>query len=672
MILLFVMAPTFFVGWIMPQTARAFDKAPSSVDVMHFEPALFRPSMQHLRDTLEVKKKAMLAEIDSLLGTVGTHRAGRLADRLLQTAEDLEKLDDSRGYERLTSFMLKKLDWDHRWQLEFFDAMAARAHYRADFTKVFYEALKKIPARRSVFYRACSMFKMRGDYYEPKLNRYKPQYTRELLGAVARIDKAMSEGVSVYDYTVKTCRESLREHLLDTELRLDFLKQYRDSLNQREEEILGEYLAELSPPDIDIPSLMYEEFTVIKWQQPYEAWREAHPQAKCKAFEAGPYSLSLDRIWAYQCMSPKDERFRKRYFFYPDSLVQHIRLQKIRLSFPVTDKEVTGPLSKKFDAALGEGTDRSEVHDLGAAAWSRIRSWETPDFTMLLFRNASRADWWNGLPQVEIIARSNELIRWTKVMEDIRWRRGQSSSDSLKADRLARTLVSHVPGIREMVHQLDTHQAVLDLIDRVMEFTPPNGEILAARLYQVDELADKLMSIPYKADQFKHWEQELSEYGAAFPSNHYGHYYNHAFMRQLLEENLSGYWAEEAFLWGLKTGYFANPTEDPATFLQIIPPAEEHLKQYPDSRIRARVLLVLAQAHETGWNAGRVSPHDPYVELERFREDAPAHRKKAIHYYSMLLEEYPSHYFAEAARIKLRWLNMGLSTNRKYYYYIND
>lgn len=662
---------TVLVGLIIPQTGHYVDRPTTTVEFRHLEPAPVHLSMQQ-QDTLEARKKTLLAKIDSLLGNIGNHRQSRLADNILQAAKELEELDEPVGYERIISFMLEKLDWDDRSHLHFFDAIAARAHYRADFTKVFYEALLRIPARRSVLYRACSMFKMRGDFYEPKLNRYQPHYTRELLGAVARINKALSEGVSVYDYTVKTCQESLREHLLDTDLRMAFLEQYQDSLNQREEEVLSEYLAVISPPDIDIPALMYQEFMGIQWHQPYEAWREAHPEAECKAFEAGPYSLSLDRIWAYRCMSPEEERFRKRYFFYPDSQAQTIRLQKIRLSFPVTDKEVVGPLSEKFDATLGEGEDRSEVHDLGAAAWSRIRSWDTQNFSMLLFRNSSRADWWNGLPQVEIIARSNELIRWSKAMEDIRWRRGQSNSDSLQADRLARTLAPYVPGIREKVHQLETHEAVLTLITNVMEFSPPDEEIRAAQLYQADELADQLMSIPYNAGQVEEWEQVLSEYGAAFPSNHYGHYYNHAFMRQLLDENLSGYWAEEAFLWGLKAGIFANPTEDPATFLQVIPHAEKHLEQHPGSHIRARVLLVLAQAHETGWNTGQVSPHDPYVELERFREDAPRHLKKAIHYYSLLLEEYPGHYFAGAAEIKLRWLKMGLSTNRKYYYYIND
>jgi hypothetical protein len=212
-------------------------------------------------------------------------------------------------------------------------------------------------------------------------------------------------------------------------------------------------------------------------------------------------------------------------------------------------------------------------------------------------------------------------------------------------------------------------------VKEVMDIAAPDDDVQGAQLYLANQLTRSLTSIPFRADQFEDWYSELSGYGVevGYNSTHYSDYYNNGFLLQILEEELGGYWADEAVLWTLSSGrniYY--DTEEPAQFLQIIPDAEQYLDRHPDTHIRESLLHILARAHETGWSVSQSGENDPYVESERFLPDAEYYRDRAIHHYQSLLDEFPDIPGREAIEIRLRWLMMGLDTNTRAYYYFLD
>ncbi len=95
---------------------------------------------------------------------------------------------------------------------------------------------------------------------------------------------------------------------------------------------------------------------------------------------------------------------------------------------------------------------------------------------------------------------------------------------------------------------------------------------------------------------------------------------------------------------------------------------EEFLGQNPDSHVRSKIILAIAEAHETGWSLSLASPEDAYVDNARYKSDAESHRKQSIAYYERVIKENPK---AVMIREKLKRLRLKLDTNSRAYYYID-
>lgn len=615
-------------------------------------------------DTVESNRDQLLNEITTRLKKIKISRTliSTLVQEILSAARQLSELDDSRGFEKIISHMLK-MDWAQSRNQAFFDAIAARTWHRESFNEVFLTALRDLPlSSGGAIGRACSMF---GKHLGKDKNRMKPEYTRELLSVLARIEER-----NVPEYTAETCEQAFQTHLLDPELRSSFLDQYREELNQRENRVLDLFLKRLQPPETDIPSVMHEAFEEIQWFRSYDEWREQHPAGQCD--DSRQHALrDLDNLWAYRCIYSED-RFRRRYYFFPGRDAEANRLQMIRFSYPVTGIDIGTPLSTLLDNRLGEGERPAALRERGSAYWSETMSWETNNYRLLLFNNSQPARWWKELPQVEMLARSRVLIDWKQTM-DRADRRSFGRGQIPQKEQLVNILKPLLPDLGQRLDQLDSPESILGLVNDLMEITPPDENTRAARLFLADRLATRLLWEGKGAETFDRWGKALSEYKVEFSTSYFGPSYNHIFIRKIREAELKGYWADEALRWILTSGrhsYFGY--EDPAVFKEVIPMAQSHLKKRPDSHIRHQLLLSLARAHETGWALGHSSASDDFVDPSDYSENAGTHLKKAISYYRKLLDEYPDHEQTEVVRIKLRWLLLEVNTNNRYYYNFRD
>lgn len=667
----FLIVAGLFAVFLSYNTCISSINAKSTIANPIQSPYLSKPvsmySISHT-DTTEKEIKELLKEIEKQLDNVAHSRSNYslAASKMLNTAEKLSEMGSEEGYAKIKNFLLN-IDWSKARNRKFYSEIYRHASYRMEFTDVFYEGLKKASAPSQSLSFSCSAFRSNPAF---KKFRFEPKYTYGLLSAMARVEETGK--LDDYHSTYETCKESLRQHLLVPRLRNALLETYQDSLSQGELIILNRFLEIMAPPDVKIHTLMYKTFLDVQWYQPYDHWLKQYPSAKCKTKYGDTLEdlEELDKLWAYRCELP-GERFRKRYYFYPGRDAKSNRLQKVRLSYPVTEVDVITPLASILNDTLGEGKKIKSTHDYGSSAWSNIRSWQADDYRLLLFNNSYPADWWHNLPKVELYSRSQDLREWIEAVQPQYYKGSLSEIKRQERNRVFEDLRTHLTEVREKWELLDSAEVVLEMIHRIMNYSAPDEQIRAAKLYLADLLVDRLTEIGKTAAQFEQWEKRLSEYGVKFTMHHYNTSHNNTFRIQILEERLNGYWADETTVWAVNNGrgtYFG--AEDKDLFKKIIPFASNYLKRHPDTHVKNTLLYALARAHETAWALSLAHPKDGHVNPENYEDDAEMHRKEAVYYYEKLIDQKPEEINMEIIKIRWRWVKLNVSTNsRRYYIY---
>jgi hypothetical protein len=626
----------------------------------------------------EKTKEVLISRLDQTLKEVhklkpDSYSPLNHAEIVMALTDALFSLKNTTGYKKIEEYF-NRADWNTRRDQEFFDAIAARGYHRPELTETFFIGLTKIPASGgSVLGRACSMFHRMNDRW---VVRNAPQFIYGVVSAISRLEQEKNV-THITTYNKKTCEETLLSQLLDERMREAFLTTYLDKLTSNERQILNHFLNRITPPpDEEVVRQIVAAFLSIPWKIEFPIWQKDNPKSVCKGFHGESFVTDADDLWCTACSSQRSS-FQTQFYFYPGAEGKACILQKIRFSYPTTSQNALILLTKQLSGHMGSATSLSKVHDFGSAYWEDVSFWNWQEKEVYVFKNKFEAFTGKGLPLIELLAREQDLVfamgqeeKIEKAIKKENENREMAKKERLYQD-IAKSSPSLISRLREAVNPETHYDILLELLAKI----PQKGSERSAYLYLAEQLAEEIASSA-RFGKLKDWEkkkQVLLGHGIVYAPTHYEEInYNHIFLNRIIEEELSGYWAEEAFM-----GLLIKGCEDVFgagidLFKKIIVQGEDFLKRNPKSHIRQRLLFSLAQAHETGWSLSLASPQDIYVELQNYQADAPYHHEKAILYYKQLISEYPERNEGVLASGKLRHLQLGVDTNSRKFYCISD
>lgn len=627
----------------------------------------------------EKTKEVLISRLDQTLQEVrklkpDIYSPMNHAEIVMALTDTLFSLKNTMGYKKIEEYFTHA-DWNNRRDQEFLDAVAARGYNRTELTETFFIGLAKIPASGgSVLGRACSMFNRMNDRW---VVRDAPRFIYGVVYAISRLEQEKSV-THVTTYNKKTCEETLLSQLLDERMREAFLTTYHGKLTNNERHILDRFLAKITPPsDEDVVKQFVRDFLAIPWKVELAVWQKRNPDSACEIFHGMSYLTHADGLWCAACSSLRNS-FQTQFYFYPDTEGKACTLQKIRFSYPTTSQESLKSLTKQLSKHIEPATPLSKVHDFGSAYWEDVSFWNWQEKEVYAFRNKFEAFTGKGLPLVEILAREQELVFAMRQEEKIKKaiKKEKENREMAKKERLYQDIAKSSPGLISRLREAVNPETHYDILLKLLAKIPEKDSDRSAYLYLAEQLAEKIASSA-RSGELKDWEKKkhvLLEYGIAYAPTHYEEInYNHIFLNRIIEEELTGYWADEAFVIYLQNGCEIEISSNNIELFKIVvAKGEEFLKRNPKSHIRKYVLLSLAEAHETGWSLSLASPQDIYVELQNYQADAPNHHERAILHYKQLISEYPESNESVLASGKLKHLQLGVDTNSRKFYCISD
>jgi hypothetical protein len=414
---------------------------------------------------------------------------------------------------------------------------------------------------------------------------------------------------------IASCERTLLSQLLIERMRDTFVRSYLNQLSVGERRILDRFLARVSPPpDAEVANRLDRAFLAIPWKVEFTRWQRSQAQPSCEIFRGKSYLTRADDLWCVKCTSNAGG-LQQELFFYPDAAGKACTLQMIWFSHPTASSSAVTVTTERLVQHLGHGRPQSRVHGPGAAYWEEISSWNTNGREVLIFRNVLDSQAGEGLPRVDIIAKDQELLSVIQ-QEEATEREIENESQRQEEEKRKRLYGDAAKSLPDVIRNLEkadgaeSHYRVLrDLLPRIAR----RGSERSVQLYLADWLARKLAQAA-DLGQLTDWEkkeQALSAYGLSYTPSTDGVFYSHVFLERIVDEGLTGYWAEEAFLaWLLLGGKLSCQEPDGSKW--VIAKGEEFLRKNTRSHIRQRLLLTLAQAHETSWSLTRII-HEDFV-----------------------------------------------------------
>lgn len=603
------------------------------------------------------------------------HPPTNQADIVVALAEALYVLKGENGYKNIATYF-ESADWNTRRDQWFFDRIAVHSMIRPEMTETFYLALTRMPASAGVILgTACMTFNRVSDTF---IIRDDPRFIRGVISALVRLEQWRE--VPNKEAAISSCEKTLLSQLLDVKMKEAFLISYKAKLISDEQRILNRFLAKIEPPqDAAAVEQLAVAFFNLPWKAEFSVWQKNNPDLSCKTFHGASYVTNTDGLWCFACLSPSGT-LQKRFYFYPDSEGKSCALQKVRFSYPSTSHEIITALTQRLSGRMGAGKSTSNVHDFGAAFWEDIFFWNWQGREVYAFRNKGRSSSGEGLPLIEILGRDTELasaIREEEVAED-RIIEEQKQYEAAKRRRLYQDVAKSLPSLIQRLEKTSDPESQFSVLMELLSIIKKQGSDRAAQLYLANQLAEQLGSAGFggKLADWQAKQQILSGYGVSYFQTHWMDViYNHVFIKKIIDEGLSGYWAEEAyFAWVLMGSHRYDGCTDGPTelFKRVIDRGEDFLKKNPMSHIQKELLKAIAEAHETGWSLSLASPDDEYVKAENYQAEAPDYQKKAISYYEQFVHEYPDSPEVVPYRSKLKRLRMGLDTNSRKFFCIYD
>jgi hypothetical protein len=586
-------------------------------------------------------------------------------------AKALRALGITEGYGMIREY-LATADWNTPRDQSFFAIVATaldepheRARRAEILVEIYYLALRYMPASRGWdLVSACAYF-----HKDPRsADREESEYIQAVVSALSRLEKAKDSPEKTA--ATASCERTLLSQLLIERMRLTFLRSPLHQLSPNERGILDKFLDKVTPPpDPKVAKQLSEALFSVPWNVTSSTWKRSNPQGSCEIFRGDSSERRADDLWCAKCTVTAG-RLLKGFYFFPNAQGTVCALQKAWFSYPTTSHGAVAATVDALSRQQGPGVPRSTVHGPGSGWWEEISAWNWKGREIYVFR-APGAGPGEDMLGVHIYAQERELIL---AVEQEKAAERSIEKEKEQADRAKEARLYREVGqsLLELVRRLEQSsypelraQVLLDLVPKIAMQGPQR----AAQLYLADWLARELAD-PVKAQYVKDLEQKaraLSAYGVGYEQSYDGILYNHILLKRIVDEGLTGYWRDEAFLEWLtiaNTGSCDAPDE----FKRVIAKGREFLKRNPKSHIRKSLLLALAQAYDTAWSLSRASPW--LVQPENYRVNAEQRRNNAIAYYRQFLSEFPDSNETVLARLRLTRLRLGVDTNSRDFYYI--
>jgi len=606
-------------------------------------------------------------------------------------AGGLHSLKIPDGYQEIARYFAS-VDWSDPNHLAFFDRIVAHASRRSELTETFYLALTRMPASHYLG-RVCSVFN-RG--FEPV--REEPRFLREVVSAISRLEQekpakdytrqprgdtqdiiiVMELDEPAKNYAKESCEKTFLSQLLDEKMREAFLASFLDQLSANEQRILQTFLAKIAPPpDTEVVGHLIKAFFSVPWKAKVSTLQKKDPNLTCEAFRGDGSSRGADELWCHAC-SVKAGQLDKNFYFYLDRRGKSCTLQKVSFSYPSTSNTAVKSLSEQLAKRLGPATLRYKVPEMnliGEAYFWTWRGWE-----VYVFSNQSLARQGEGLPLVEILGMSQELITAMEQQRELErildyhliGPEQHVNKRMVEELQISHPMVGHLLGQKEP-EQAQVYNILLQLLDNT-KTAPPRQQALF--LLAADRLASQLGS----AEEFHspQWDQqrlELARYGLNYHWDPLGAawVYTYDLLWRVWEAHGSTEWGEHAFTLLLNHGWDRSDAcgQGSDQFRDVIHQAEQFLAKRPKSPRRLHVVFALAQAYETWWSLSRAK-QDDYVDSSQHQKGAAIARKRAAKYYEQILSLASKSPEAIYARWRLPRLKLGLDTNQRRFYCIYD
>jgi hypothetical protein len=103
----------------------------------------------------------------------------------------------------------------------------------------------------------------------------------------------------------------------------------------------------------------------------------------------------------------------------------------------------------------------------------------------------------------------------------------------------------------------------------------------------------------------------------------------------------------------------------------VVREAGAFLAKRPDSKYRADVTFLLAQAYETWWSTSQ-DVGEEMAEWDKAREGAEAARERAVELYQQIVRAEPTSDYARYANFVLPRLRLRVDTNQSRFVCINE
>src|SRR5947207_6758437 len=151
--------------------------------------------------------------------------------------------------------------------------------------------------------------------------------------------------------------------------------------------------------------LILKQFQATKWDAPYDAWRAAHPAAKCRPFDGTGFGA--DEQWGYRCIESAGAENYEWSFYAFDVAAPVCRLGQLRAwQTGAAIGETRHSVQVALVARYGPSDSDNAVGEWASGFWHDIQHFRDGQGEVYLYKRVRR-----GEPAaVELLARNRELV----------------------------------------------------------------------------------------------------------------------------------------------------------------------------------------------------------------------------------------------------------------------
>ena len=622
-------------------------------------------------------KVLLIKKLENTLRGIKSHHDNEFSEKepelIVALAEVIEKMGDSTGYSMIIDYF-RNANWLSSRDQEFFEGIGSRIYYRPDMAEMFFLALTQLPPTTYALSRACQFF-------NANFNKISdPRFVRGILSAIERIEKAKEEKKENSNWTVflkyleEKCGSTFLTQIFNDQLWNSFVQKYGTQLSMEEKKIVDRFLIRIqSKPDSLVVEILARNFFDVQWGTAYPTSIKTST-AICDTFKSEGYETKIDDLWGYRCRE-ESNNIKQTLYFYPDSNGKFCTLQKVRFSHPSVSKTILKTLQNRLTQQMGPGRKVNDVNEFGSAAWQEIMFWNWKGLEVYCFRNVYDSQWGKDLPLIEIIARDRQLIDLIKQedspdadLTNLAILPGEKPDEQI-TDSLSKDLKQwKAINIKTLLN--NNPDSIYVMFNELLNWKSKNQQQRGAQLYLADYFIKSLSTKLGRLSDKQRKLINLSRFGIDYSPEEGVYSYNNRLMKNILNENLKGFWANIAVKWYIEIGGYDDGTEEePNTFLKIIKYGEELLNQNSVGLLRKKILKALAEAYETWWSMSFINFEDEDGKKLDYKKDAESHRLKSIYYYEQFLNEFQKKARLFKIRETLKRLRLKLDTNCRTYYY---